>query len=136
VRREGRRAALQLLYALEANGAWDSFDEQQRLFFSSFAAEVEGDAGELARELCRDAAARREDLDRLIEKASTNWRTERMSRVDLSILRLAAAELSGSLGTPAAVVLDEAVELAKEFGSPESPSFVNGVLNRLASSLP
>ena len=80
MRREGRRAALQLLYALEANGAWDSLEEQQQLFFANLAAEVEGDARQLAGELCRDVAERREELDRLIDKASTHWRTERIDR--------------------------------------------------------
>jgi len=136
MRREGRRLALQLLYALDAGDAWDRLDQQLRLFLANLAGEVAPEAVELGEKLCREVVLRRSELDRQIEAASTHWRLERMSRIDRSILRLAGAELVGDLDTPPAVVLNEAVELAKEFGTAESPSFVNGVLDRLARDLP
>jgi transcription antitermination protein NusB len=136
MRREGRRLALQVLYALDAGDAWDQLDEQFRLSLANLVGEVAPEVRELAESLCREVTLRRPEIDRHIEAASSHWRLARMSRIDRSILRLAGAELLGELGTPAAVVLDEAVELAKEFGTAESASFVNGVLDRLAKDLP
>jgi N utilization substance protein B len=72
------------------------------------------------------------DLDARITRASTNWRIERMTRVDRNLLRLGAWELVQKADVPRAVVLDEAVELAKRFGTEESGAFVNGVLDRIA----
>ena len=74
-------------------------------------------------------------VDEVIRKASTNWRLERMARVDRNVLRLGAWELLHSRDVPRAVILDEAVELAKRFGSEESGAFVNGVLDRIATDL-
>ena len=70
-----------------------------------------------------------------IRKASTNWRIERMARVDRNVLRLGTWELAQIDDVPRAVILDEAVELAKRFGSEDSGSFVNGVLDRIATDL-
>lgn len=134
MRREGRRAALQLLYAVDAGQAWDRLAEQQRLFFANLAGELSAEERRFAESLCQRVQEELEPLDRLIEAASRNWRLERMSRVDRNILRVAAAELC-TRSAPAPVVLDEAIELAKEFGGAESPAFVNGVLNRLAADL-
>lgn len=75
------------------------------------------------------------NVDEVIRKASTNWRLERMARVDRNVLRLGAWELMTRSDVPRAVTLDEAVELAKRFGSEESGSFVNGVLDRIAEDL-
>ncbi len=75
------------------------------------------------------------ELDERVTKASTNWRIERMARVDRNVLRLGAWELAHREDVPRAVVLDEAVELAKRFGSEESGPFVNGVLDRVADDL-
>jgi N utilization substance protein B len=74
-------------------------------------------------------------VDEAIRKASTNWRIERMARVDRNVLRLGAWELIHHTEVPRAVILDEAVELAKRYGSEESGAFVNGVLDRVAENL-
>jgi N utilization substance protein B len=74
-------------------------------------------------------------VDEVIRKASTNWRLERMARVDRNVLRLGAYELLRNQDVPRAVILDEAVELAKRFGSEDSGAFVNGVLDRIAEDL-
>jgi N utilization substance protein B len=74
-------------------------------------------------------------VDEAIKKASTNWRIERMARVDRNVLRLGAWELLHQNDVPRAVILDEAVELAKRFGSEESGAFVNGVLDRIATDV-
>jgi N utilization substance protein B len=73
-------------------------------------------------------------VDKLIGTASANWRVERMTRVDRNVLRIGAYELSTLHDVPRAVTLDEAVELAKRFGTEESGSFVNGVLDRIAEN--
>jgi N utilization substance protein B len=74
------------------------------------------------------------DLDQLITTACANWRVERMTRVDRNVLRVGAYELSRCPDVPRPVAIDEAVELAKRFGTEESSSFVNGVLDRIAEN--
>ena len=74
-------------------------------------------------------------LDETIRVASENWRLERMTRVDRNVLRLGTWELRQRSDVPRAVILDEAVELAKRYGSEESGAFVNGVLNQIAENL-
>ena len=74
-------------------------------------------------------------IDGLIKDASTNWRIDRMANVDRNILRLATWELENISETPLKVVLNEAIELSKRFGSEDSSAFVNGVLDRIGSLL-
>ncbi|NGO75043.1 transcription antitermination factor NusB [Streptomyces sp. YC504] len=75
-------------------------------------------------------------IDELIAQYSVGWTLDRMPAVDRNILRLGAYELVWVDGTPDAVVLDEAVQLAKEFSTDESPSFINGLLGRLKDLKP
>jgi N utilization substance protein B len=126
-----RESGLQMLYALEVT------DERPDLVITDFWREHPGDpeGRPYADELVRGVAADLERLDALIRTASTNWRLERMARVDRNILRLGAWELVHRLETPRAVILDECVELAKRYGSEDSGSFVNGVLDRIADDL-
>jgi transcription antitermination protein NusB len=84
-----------------------------------------------AERLARGAQERLPQLDGAIESASTNWRLERIAPVDLCIMRIAVFELIVDVGTPPAVILDEAVELARRFGEGDSPAFVNGVLDKI-----
>jgi N utilization substance protein B len=72
-----------------------------------------------------------EEIDKQVTASADNWRLVRMATVDRNVLRLGAYELLFSKDAPAAVAFDEAIELARRFGSAESPSFVNGVLDRL-----
>jgi N utilization substance protein B len=85
----------------------------------------------MAERLARGAQCRTAELDEAIAAAATNWRLDRIAPVDRSILRLGAYELVAEVETPAAVILDEAVELAKRFGEADSPAFVNGVLDAI-----
>lgn len=111
-----------------------SADAAVQRFWKHF--EGEPDSQEYANAAVRGVVATKEALDARIQEASTHWRIERMAKVDLAILRLGTWELEHAPGTgvsaPRAVVLDEAVELAKSFGSDDSPAFINGVLNRVA----
>jgi N utilization substance protein B len=72
-----------------------------------------------------------DDIDRRLTQAAENWRLPRMAAVDRNVLRLGAFELLFAPDTPAGVALDEAIELARRYGSADSPAFVNGVLDRL-----
>ena len=80
--------------------------------------------------------AQGEDIDRRLSEAAENWRLSRMAAVDRNVLRLGAYELLCTPETPAGVALDEAIELARRYGSANSPSFVNGVLDRLRQAAP
>ena len=132
-RHSGREAALQMVFQLEASGA--PVDEVVSLFWRSFDADADPDGRPYADEMVRGVAATQTELDTIITGASSNWRLERMTRIDRNILRLGAWELAHRPDVPAAVILDEAVELAKAFGSEGSSAFVNGVLNRVADTL-
>jgi len=85
----------------------------------------------MAERLARGAQSRAAELDEAIAGASTHWRLDRIAPVDRTILRLGAYELAAEADTPSAVILDEAVELAKRFGEADSPAFVNGVLDAI-----
>jgi N utilization substance protein B len=85
----------------------------------------------MAERLARGAHAASAELDALLVEHVRNWRIERLAAIDKSLLRLAAYELTHE-ETPPAVVMDEAVELAKRFGEADSPAFVNGVLDAIA----
>ena len=127
-RRSGREAALQMLFQIDASGA--SSESAIQLFFRHFEADPEGKP--YAETIVRGVEAAGADLEQLIEKASNNWRIARMTKVDRNVLRVAAWELAYGDNQPRAVILDEAVELAKMYGSEDSSSFVNGVLQRIA----
>ncbi len=87
---------------------------------------------EAAERLAHGAFRDREAIDEAIKGASQNWRLERLAAVDRNLLRLAAYELMHEPRVPTAVVIDEAVEIAKRFGGEKSSGFVNGVLDALA----
>ena len=101
---------------------------------------LDGPPGELeveifARELVDGVAAHRERIDALIAASAEHWRLPLLSRVDLSLLRLATFELLARADIPASVTIDEAIEIARRFGSEDSPAFVNGVLDHIAQVL-
>lgn len=89
------------------------------------------EAFEYAKALVRGAFDNREEVDALIRSQADNWRIERMPAVDRNILRLAVYEMLYEKETPKLVVMDEAIELAKKFGSEQSGRFVNGLLDGL-----
>ena len=82
-----------------------------------------------SRRLVLGVCENREELDRLISRSSKHWRLERMSRVDRTILRLGAFEILAMKDIPPKVSIDEAVELGKKFGTEDSGSFINGILD-------
>ena len=133
-RRQSRRAALQVLYALDVGpGARSGEKAAAADVFDSVAAhfDLHGGAHAFAKELALGVESHRADVDAHIAACARNWRLERMAAVDRNVLRLATFELLYT-ATPHTVVIDEAVELAREFGSEPSPAFVNGVLDAVA----
>lgn len=131
IRRQARRYALQILYALDLNPGGDpgvAIDS----YIEGFELECDERSVSFARLLVDRAVAHAAEIDQIIQNASRNWRLERMSRVDRNILRLATSELHHDREVPVRVVINEAVELAKRFGTAESPAFVNGILDRIA----
>ncbi|MEM1415876.1 MAG: transcription antitermination factor NusB [Myxococcota bacterium] len=130
-RRKGREAALQVLYAMDTSGA--GAEDALRAFWAHLGASAEAEA--FARVLVEGVAAHGERIDATIRDVSHHWRLERMTRVDRNILRLATFELLELEDVPRRVTLNEAVEMAKRFGSEGSAGFVNGVLDRIAADL-
>jgi N utilization substance protein B len=131
-RRKSRELALQMLFQSDM-GKQDA-DEVRRTFWperDSVAAEERG----FADDLFRVASERKAEIDGLIESHAEHWRMERMAAVDRNLLRGAVAELLGFPATPRAVVVNEALEIARKFSSPESVQFVNGVLDSVAHDL-
>ena len=123
---------VQMLYQLDQFGAdQGALTQQLQDLFDHLLPELSSRAQGFARELCGEVVARLDQIDEILKQSARNWRLDRMSRVDRSILRVATHELTQAGGHHAAVVIDEAVELAKTFGSEDSPSFVNGVLARV-----
>jgi N utilization substance protein B len=131
-RREGRELALQALYQIDMGGEEDP-SRGLALFWSHFEGRDEAQA--FARELVDGVCAERERIDALIRDTAQHWRLPRLSRVDLNLLRLAAFELLGRPEIPASVTINEAVEIARRFGGEDSASFVNGVLDAMATAL-
>ncbi len=130
-RRKGRELALQALYQLEVTG------EQSPATIQAFLRHFEAaeQATAFAQSLLLGVLERREEIDRLIGEASQHWRVERLSKIDLNVLRMATYELMATPEVPVNVVLDEAIEIARRFGSGESAVFVNGVLDAIAERL-
>ncbi|MEJ7597125.1 MAG: transcription antitermination factor NusB [Kofleriaceae bacterium] len=133
-RRSGRAYALQLLYARDGEPGTDVAGAAVS-WADLFELEVDPQAQLFARDLVAAATEHSPQIDKLIVESSKNWRIDRMSRVDRNILRLGACELIAFREVPLKVVINEAVELAKRFGTAESSAFVNGVLDRIAGAV-
>ena len=131
-RREARELALQALYQLDVTGEGDA-GRGLALFWSHFDAAPEVQS--FARELVDGVREQGERIDALIAASAEHWRLPRLSRVDLNLLRLATFELLARADIPASVTIDEAIEIARRFGSEDSPAFVNGVLDHIAQVL-
>ena len=142
-RRQAREMALQMLYQREV-GRLEPPQLVREFDVHAFRAET-ADAGatlrasklalDYARTLLEGSLVNQESIDALIDEQAENWRLERMPLVDRNVLRLAVYELRHQPDVPAVVVIDEAIELAKKFGSEQSGRFVNGILDALLATL-
>jgi N utilization substance protein B len=97
--------------------------------------DVSAEVQSFADDLFRVATGRATEIDGLIEGHAEHWRMDRMAAVDRNLLRAAVAELLGFPATPRAVVINEALEIARKFSSPESVQFINGVLDSVGKEL-
>lgn len=131
-RHTARERALQALYQIDLTQA-----EATAALADAVAAgdSIDAKTREFARTLVEGVVANLAELDALIQKHSTNWRVERMPKIDRNVLRLAVYELKFDAETPAKVVLNEAIELGKAFGTEESSAFINGILDKVAQEL-
>lgn len=128
-RREQRETIFHLLFMTEFNAA-EEMAEQKTLFMEGIEKIKEKDQMYIhdKYEKIREKIT---ELDTMINETSKGWKTTRMNKVDLTILRLGAYEALFDEDVPTGVAINEAVELAKKFGGDDSPSFVNGVLGKL-----
>ena len=130
IRRQAREAAVQALYMCDISSDWTP--EQANSFFVYFP--VPELVQSYAARLCAGVLEEKTQIDSYLTCASENWSISRMSRVDRSILRMAAYEIICLGDIPNSVAINEAIELAKCFASDESSTFVNGVLDKVAST--
>jgi N utilization substance protein B len=130
-RRKAREIALQVLYQIDVLNI--DAGEAVGLFWSHFSAPEE--ARQYSTELVEGTCGHREEIDRLISSCSENWSLERMARVDRNILRLAVYELLYCRHVPPKVTLNEAIDLGKDYGSENSGSFINGILDALYTKI-
>ena len=131
-RRKSRELVLQMLFQSDM-GKQDAA-HVRRTFWAEHAT-ASGEVRGFADDLFRVAIDRTAEIDGLIEKHAEHWRMERMAAVDRNLLRAAVAEFLAYPDTPRAVVINEALEIARKFSSPESVQFVNGVLDSVGKEL-
>ncbi len=130
-RRKAREIAVQILYQADVAGV--PFSEAFATYEGYF--DPSPKVLSFAKELVDGVAKNQEQIDELIERFSKNWKLSRMSAIDRNILRLATYELLYRSDIPPKVSINEAVELAKAFGSEESASFVNGILDAIYKNI-
>ncbi len=131
LRRQGRELALQLLFQVEMTQ--DGLPEVAARFWRS--RQVDPSARAFADKLATGTLSQLQEIDRRIETAAENWRLERMAAVDRNVLRLAVYELISHGATPPAVIIDEAIEVVRRFGAPESAPFINGILDSIRQAI-
>ncbi len=147
-RRLGRECALKILFALRHDGTINQDDLLERFWENfRFADDALGEplddsarpipetAKCFTEQLVRGIIEFRPVLDKRISAVAKNWSLERMTAVDLSILRMACFELCYLSDIPSRVTMNEAIEIAKRYGTKESPSFVNGLLDKIAKTV-
>ena len=153
-RRKAREIALQIVHQMDAGGL-DNPELALGRYYAHLSTEggpaIDEDAPrdeaagadtaggridrELVESLVRGVAAHRAELDQMLTDLSRNWRLERMAVVERNVIRMALFELRHSPSVPFAVVINEAVELSKRFGTAEGAAFVNGLLERAMTEL-
>ncbi|HEY7746467.1 MAG TPA: transcription antitermination factor NusB [Desulfuromonadales bacterium] len=144
IRRQGREFALKIIYSLQDQEEpveailadfWQNFRFQNDILGEPIEV-AEGplpfEVRRFAEELILGVAENLEKIDQVIEEHSTNWALDRMARVDLSLLRMATYELLFQPETPTSVIINEAIEIGKRFGTKETPAFVNGILDKIS----
>lgn len=130
-RTELREHIFKMLFRIEFNNE-EEMKEQETLYFELLG-EVSDKDREYILEKYQAITIRLSEIDEMLNNLSTGWKTSRMNRVDLTILRLATYEIKWDEQIPTGVAINEAVELAKKYSSDSGPAFVNGVLAKVAN---
>ncbi len=130
-RSELRQHVFKLLFRVEFNSQ-DEMKEQEELYFDDLETVSEEDMAYILGKY-QAIAEKLEEIDGLLNELSSGWKTSRMNRVDLTILRLAVYEIRYDESIPTGVAINEAVEIAKKYSSDSGPAFVNGVLAKVAN---
>ena len=128
-RREIREQVFKLLFRADFHER-EEMPQQMQFFFEELGQEENKDSIYI-QEKCERILARIEELDAMVNQVAQGWKTTRMGKADLTLIRLAVHEMKFEEDVPEGVAINEAVDLAKTYGSDDSPSFVNGVLAKL-----
>ncbi len=130
-RSELREHIFKVIFGLEFNEEHD-LAEQIQLYFEQLEEEAKETEIEYIRTKVEKIAEKVTEIDSMINEHAKRWKTSRMNKADLSILRLAVYEMKWDDEVPVGVAIDQAVELAKIYSSDDGPSFINGILGKLA----
>ena len=130
-RTELREHIFRMLFRVEFNNA-EEMKEQEQFYFEELE-EATGKDQEYILNKYRAIDEKKEEIDKLLNEVTEGWKTSRMNRVDLTILLLATYEIKWDEDVPTGVAINEAVELAKKYSSDDGPSFINGVLAKVAN---
>ena len=133
-RTEMREHIFRMVFSYEFNSDQE-MPQQMQLYFEQLDQEPKEEDMAYIRDKALNVILKSEEIDEMLNEHVTGWKTSRMNKVDLSILRLAVYEMKWDDEVPVGVAINEAVELAKMFSSDEAPSFINGVLGKIARSL-
>lgn len=129
-RRKGREAAFQLMYQIDLSGL--PYGSVQAEFWSQMG--VPHASRDFAESLVVGLLSKLTEIDELISSNSHNWKIHRMNSVDKNVLRMGVYELLYCKETPTKVIINEAIEIGKKFGTGESSSFINGILDKIAKA--
>ena len=129
-RSELREHVFRMLFRIEFNNE-EEMKEQENLYFDLLD-EVSEDSKDYILNKYRAITEKQDEIDAILNEVSEGWKTSRMNRVDLTILRLATYELKWDDEVPTGVAINEAVELAKKYSSDDGPSFINGILAKVS----
>ena len=129
-RREIRELIFKMVFRVEFHNE-DEIPEQLRLFMDTLNSASDKDRDYIERKV-QDILTHIEEIDAIIDSSAQNWKTSRMAKVELTLIRLAVYEIRFDEEIPTGVAINEAVELAKAYGEDNSAAFVNGVLARIA----
>lgn len=129
-RREIRELVFKMVFRVEFHNE-EEIPEQLRLFMDELESKDEKDRAYIEHKV-QDILAHLGEIDLIIDSNAQNWKTSRMAKVELTLIRLAVYEIRFEDEIPTGVAINEAVELAKSYGEENSPAFVNGVLARIA----
>ncbi len=132
-RRKSRELAMQMLFQGDI-GKQTPEQVQSSFWAARSETDLDPDTRGFAEDIYRVASVREAEIDALIEQHSANWRLTRMPAVDRNVLRAAVAEMLGFPSTPAPIIINESLEVARRYSTPESINFLNGVLDAIAKS--